>query len=61
MHLCSSVRMCLPRGSVYIVQLLSGVRLQFLSCSFLNLMCTGMYHCMVAAGDGDEVGNASET
>lgn len=57
-QLCSSVRLCLPRRPVYIVQLLSSVRLQFLSRSFLNVMCTGTSTCPVAAGDGDRVGNA---
>ncbi len=52
-----------PRGT-HIVQLLSSVRLQFLSGSFLNLMCTGMFLCTAAADDDDDddgLGNANET
>lgn len=60
-HLCSSVRVRPPRGTVYIVQLLSSVRLQFLSGSVVNVMCTGMFLCTAAADDGDGLGNASET
>lgn len=51
----------LPRGPVYIVHLLSCVILQFLSCSFLNLMSTGIFLCIAAASDGDRIGNGNDT
>ena len=41
--ICQSECVLLLGGTLYIVQLLSSVRLQFLSRSFLNLMCTGMF------------------
>lgn len=46
---------------MYIVQLLSSVRLQFLSGSVLKVMCTGMFFCSTAADDADGLGNASGT
>lgn len=48
-------------GKVNIVQLLSGVRLQFLSRRSLSLMCSGMFLCCSAVDDADGVGNVNET
>lgn len=52
------VRVRRPQGAVNIVQLLSSVRLQFLSGNVLDVMCTGMFLCTSAADD--RLGNASE-
>lgn len=50
----------LPQRGAHIVQLLSTVRLQFLSCSFLNVMYISMFICTAVANEAARVGNASE-